>query len=210
MRIFKFNTGTKFKNGYKNNEFLDFVKRIQDEYDDEYKLDSLKTAIILAVCEESNRYGIESANIAKEKFSDFVNRDNNGELIQKYFGGTYEFFRFLYQQLGNCPNNYMFGIKPSYYCSNSIRIFVYDLFNQEIIAIGRNYINIRTIDLNGVKMNVPIYGTMVRTLLSARNKVSKLLGFLINMLPEHVVQLLDNKFYLDYTTDKYYILINKK
>lgn len=210
MGLFKLNTGIKFGNRYKNNEFLNFVKRIQNEYNDEYKLDALKTAIILAVCEEKDRYKIESASIARRRFSDFVNKDNNSELIQKYFGGTYEFFRFLYQQFGNYPNDYMFGIKPSYYCSNSIEIFVYDSFNQERIALGKNYINTITIDLNGVKMDVPIYGTMVRTSLNTENKTGKLLGFLINMLPEHVVLLLDSKFYLDYTTDKYYILNNKK
>ena len=209
MGIFKFNTGIKFGSWHKNNEFLDFVKRIQDEYDDKYKLDALKTAIILAVCEEDHRHDIESANIARKRFSDFVRRDNNDKLIQKYFGGTYEFFRFFYQQLGDCSNDYMFGIKLSYYCSDKIRILVYDLFDQERIALGRNYINIRTIDLNGVKMDVPVYGTMVRTALNA-DKSGKLLGFIVNMLPEHVMQLLNNKFYLDHTTDKYYILNNKK
>ena len=209
MGIFKFNTGIKFGGWYKNNEFLDFVKKIQDEYDDKYKLDALKIAIILAVCEKGYRHDIESANIARKKFSDFVRSDNNGKLIQKYFGGTYEFFRFLYQQLGDCSNNYMFGVKPSYYCSDKIRIFVYDLFDQERIALGRNYINIRTIDLNGIKMDVPIYGTMVIAALNT-DKPGKLLGFIVNMLPEHVIQLLNNKFYLDHTTDKYYILNNKK
>ena len=209
MRIFKFNTGIKFGSWHKNNEFLDFVKRIQDEYDDKYKLDALKTAIILALCEKGYRHDIESANIARNRFSDFVNKDNNNELIQKYFGGTYEFFRFLYQQLGDCSNDYMFGIKLSYYCSDKIRILVYDLFDQERIALGRNYINIRTIDLNGIKMDVPIYGTMVIAALNT-DKPGKLLGFIVNMLPEHVIQLLNNKFYLDHTTDKYYILNNKK
>lgn len=209
MRIFKFNTGIKFGCWHKNNEFLDFVKRIQDEYDDKYKLDALKTAIILALCEKGYRHDIESANIARNRFSDFVNKDNNNELIQKYFGGTYEFFRFLYQQLGDCSNDYMFGIKLSYYCSDKIRILVYDLFDQERIALGRNYINIRTIDLNGIKMDVPIYGTMVIAALNT-DKPGKLLGFIVNMLPEHVIQLLNNKFYLDHTTDKYYILNNKK
>ena len=209
MGIFKFNTGIKFGSWHKNNEFLDFVKRIQDEYDDKYKLDALKTAIILAVCEEDHRHDIESANIARKRFSDFVRRDNNDKLIQKYFGGTYEFFRFFYQQLGDCSNDYMFGIKLSYYCSDKIRILVYDLFDQERIALGRNYINIRTIDLNGIKMDVPIYGTMVIAALNT-DKPGKLLGFIVNMLPEHVIQLLNNKFYLDHTTDKYYILNNKK
>lgn len=209
MGIFKFNIGIKFGSWHNNNEFLDFVKRIQDEYDDKYKLDALKTAIILALCEKGYRHDIESANIARNRFSDFVNKDNNNELIQKYFGGTYEFFRFLYQQLGDCSNDYMFGIKLSYYCFDKIRILVYDLFDQERIALGRNYINIRTIDLNGIKMDVPIYGTMVIAALNT-DKPGKLLGFIVNMLPEHVIQLLNNKFYLDHTTDKYYILNNKK
>lgn len=199
----------KFGNRRKNNEFLDFVKRIQEEYNDKYKLDALKTAIILVVCEERNTYNVESANIARRKFSDFVNRDDNYKLIQKYFGGTYEFFRFLYQQFGDCPNNYMFGIKPYYYCFNEIRISANELLSQKRIALGKNYINTKTIYLNMVKMNVPVYGTMVRTALSTDDKSGKLLGFIVNILPEHVVQLLNNKFYLDYTTNKYYILNNR-
>lgn len=209
MEIFKFNTGIKFGNKRKNNEFLDFVKRIQDEYDDKYKLDALKTTIILAVCEERDRYSVESANIARRKFSDFVNRDDNYKLIQKYFGGTYEFFRFLYQQFGDCPKNYMLGIKPYCYCFNEIRIFANELLSQKKIALGKNYINTKTIDLNRVKMDIPVYGTMVRTALSTDDKSGKLLGFIVNILPEHVVQLLNNKFYLDHTTDKYYILNNR-
>ena len=58
-------------------------------------------------------------------------------------------------------------------------------------------------------MDVPIYGTMVIAALNT-DKPGKLLGFIVNMLPEHVIQLLNNKFYLDHTTDKYYILNNKK
>lgn len=210
MSIFKFNKGVKLGNERKNNEFLDFVKRIQDEYNDKYKLDALKTAIILDVCEERNRYNVESANIARRKFSDFVNRDNNDKLIQKYFGGTYEFFRFLYQQFGGHPNNYMFGIKPYYYCFNEIKIFANGLLSQRRIALGKNYINTKTIDLNRVEMDVPIYGTMVRVALNGDNESGKLLGFIVNILPEHVVQLLNNKFYLDYTIDNYYILNNRE
>lgn len=210
MGILKFKSNSKSINGCNNNEFLNFVARIHNEYDSKCKLDALKTAIILAVCEESHRHDIESANIARKRFSDFVNRDNNSELIQKHFGGTYEFFRFLYQQFGNHPNNYMFGVKPSYYCCNNVRIFVYDLLGQERIAIGRNYINTRTIDLDGVKMDVPVYGTMVRIALNTGNETGKLLGFLVNMIPEHVILLLDSKFYLNYTTNNYYILNNKK
>lgn len=206
MGIFKFNAS---EDERKNNEFLDFVKRIQDEYNNKYELDALKITIILAVCEEKNRYKIESANIARKKFSDFVNRDGNDKLIQKYFGGTYEFFRFLYQQFGDHPNNYMFGIKPYYYCFNEIKIFANGLLSQKKIALGRNYINTISIDLNGVEMNVPVYGTMVRVALSEDNKAGKLLGFIVNMLPEHVVQLLDRKLYLYRTTDKYHILINR-
>lgn len=209
MSIFKFNKGIKLGNERKNNEFLDFVERIQDEYNDKYELDALKITIILAVCEEKNRYKIESANIARKKFSDFVNRDGNDKLIQKYFGGTYEFFRFLYQQFGDHPNNYMFGIKPYYYCFNEIKIFANGLLSQRRIALGKNYINTKTIDLNRIKMDVPIYGTMVRVVLNGDNESGKLLGFIVNMMPEHVVQLLNNKFYLDYTTDKYYILNNR-
>lgn len=199
----------KFGNRRKNNEFLDFVKRIQEEYNDKYKLDALKTAIILVVCEERNTYNVESANIARRKFSDFVNRDDNYKLIQKYFGGTYEFFRFLYQQFGDHPNNYMFGIKPYYYCFNEIKIFANGLLSQKRVALGRNYINTITIDLNGVEMNVPVYGTMVRVALSEDDRAGKLLGFIVNMMPEHVIQLLDRKLYLYRTTDKYHILINR-
>lgn len=207
MGMFKFNAPEKER---KNNEFLDFVKRIQDEYNDKYELDALKITIILAVCEEKNRYNIESASIARKKFSDFVNRDGNDKLIQKYFGGTYEFFRFLYQQFGDHPNNYMFGIKLCYYCFNEIKIFANGLLSQKRVALGRNYINTITIDLDGVKMDVPVYGTMVRVALSEDDKADRLLGFIVNMMPEHVVQLLDRKLYLYRTTDKYHILINRE